>query len=68
MTSEQFKRARLKLGLTQAGLGKRMSIRQPHISRIESGERQPTKGQAAHISNLQRWKDGEKFPVPVKYK
>jgi transcriptional regulator with XRE-family HTH domain len=49
MTSEEFRALRLQLGLTQVELGDKMGIRQEHISRIENGERQPTKIQAAFI-------------------
>jgi len=52
MTSEEFKELRLQLGLTQAELGELMSIAQPHIARIESGARQPTKIQAAFLKHL----------------
>ena len=49
MTSEEFRSLRLQLGLTQSELGKIMAIAQKHISRIETGERQPTCQQAAFI-------------------
>lgn len=61
MTSDQFREARQKLGLTQKQLGELMAIKQPHISIIEGGERQPTKAMAAHIRNLRKWKDREEF-------
>lgn len=49
MTSEEFCAARLRLGLTQAELGKIMGMDQPHVARLESGKRQPTRQQAAFM-------------------
>ena len=52
MTSAEFYAARLRLGLTQAELGKIMGMSQPGIARLESGERQPTKIQSAFSTVL----------------
>ena len=53
MTSAEFYTARLRLGLTQAELGKIMAMDQRNISRIEAGKRQPTLQQAAFMSLLE---------------
>lgn len=52
MTSEEFREARLRLGLTQKQLGKAMGMQQNAVSRIETGGAAPTKQQAAFIANL----------------
>ena len=52
MTSTEFRAIREALGLTQVELAEWLGMEQPHISRIESGERQPTKQQAAAITML----------------
>ena len=52
MTSDEFRTIRLQLGLTQAELGAIMGIAQKNISRLETGDREPTKIQAAFISHL----------------
>lgn len=49
MTSEEFRAIRRRLGLTQAELADLMGTRAQHISRIECGDRQPTRLQAAFI-------------------
>ena len=49
MTSEDFRALRLQLGLTQAELADLMGTRPQHISRIECGDRQPTRLHAAFI-------------------
>ncbi len=53
MTSEEFRQARLDMGLTQARLARIMGMPQPAIARIEAGKRQPTKQHAATICLLQ---------------
>lgn len=52
MTSAEFKTIRHQLGITQSKLGEMMGMPQQAIARIESGERQPTKIQAAFIKHL----------------
>lgn len=52
MTSTEFRAIREDLGLTQTELADWLGMNQPHISRIERGERQPTKQQAAAIRLL----------------
>ena len=52
MTSEEFRQIRRRLGLTQAELADWLGMAQPHVSRIERGERQPTKQQVAAIRLL----------------
>ena len=52
MTSQEFRAIREDLGLTQAELAEWLGMEQPHISRIERGERQPTRQQAAAIRLL----------------
>lgn len=49
MTSIEFKAIREDLGLTQTELADWLGMAQPHISRIERGERQPTRQQGAAI-------------------
>ena len=49
MTSEEFRQIRLRLGLTQAELADLMGTHAQHISRIECGDRQPTRLLAAFI-------------------
>ena len=49
MTSEEFRATRLLLGLTQAELAALMGTYAQHISRIESGDRAPTRQQAAFL-------------------
>ena len=49
MTSTEFRQIRLRLGLTQAELAALMGTYAQHISRIESGDRQPTRQQAAFV-------------------
>ena len=57
MTSEEFRQIRLRLGLTQAELADLMGTRAQHISRIESGDRQPTRQQAAALRLVERLAD-----------
>ena len=52
MTSQEFKTIRQQLGLTQAELAETMGMTQQAVSRIERGERQPTKQQWAFIAHL----------------
>ena len=52
MTSSEFRRIREEMELTQAELAKKMGLVQPAVSRIECGERNPTKQQAMHIKAL----------------
>ena len=52
MTSAEFKQIRQQLGLTQAELAETMGMTQQAVSRIERGERQPTKQQWAFIAHL----------------
>lgn len=49
MISEQFRTIRRQLGLTQAQLAAIMGMTKQSISRIECGERPPTKMMAAFI-------------------
>ena len=49
MTSTDFRATRLRLGLTQAELAALMGTYAQHISRIESGDRAPTRQQAAFL-------------------
>lgn len=49
MTSEEFRQIRLRLGLTQAELADLMGTHAQHISRIECGDRQPTRQQSAFV-------------------
>lgn len=52
MTSEEFRQVRLRLGLTQAELADLMGTYAQHISRIERGDRAPTRQQAAFITYI----------------
>ena len=54
MTSFEFKKIRIDLGFLQDQLAERMGMRQPHISRIESGSRKPTLQQGKHLLEIQR--------------
>lgn len=49
MTSEEFRQVRLQLGLTQSELANLMGTYAQHISRIECGDRAPTRLHAAFI-------------------
>lgn len=49
MTSEEFKEARLRLGLTQRVLARLMGLSFQAFSRIERGDRAPTLQQAAFM-------------------
>ena len=49
MTSEEFRQIRVRLGLTQAELADLMGTYAQHISRIERGDRAPTRLQAAFV-------------------
>lgn len=49
MTSEEFRQVRLRLGLTQAELANIMGTYAQHISRIERGDRAPTRQQEAFV-------------------
>ncbi|MCL2458283.1 MAG: helix-turn-helix transcriptional regulator [Desulfobulbus sp.] len=53
MTSEEFRAIRKQLDLTQAELGKIMSISQHGLSIIENGKRKPTKIMAAFLRYIQ---------------
>jgi predicted transcriptional regulator len=55
MTSEEFKKVRISIGITQDELARIMDMKQPHIARIESGTRQPTKTQAAFIKFIKKY-------------
>lgn len=64
MTSAEFRALRLALGLTQAELGEIMGMLPTNIARIESGDRQPTKIQAAFIRFIAAWyKNQPSLPV-----
>ena len=52
MTSEEFRQVRLRLGLTQAELADLMGTYAQHISRIERGDRAPTRLQASFIRHI----------------
>lgn len=52
MNSEEFKKTRLELGLSQGELGLIMGMVQQAVGRIETGERQPTKIQASFLRFL----------------
>ena len=52
MTSEEFREARLRLGLKQKELAEIMGTGKNSISRIETGERAPTKMHAAFIKYI----------------
>ena len=49
MTSEEFRHIRLRLGLTQTELADLLGTYAQHISRIECGDRAPTRQQAAFV-------------------
>ena len=49
MTSEEFRAIRVQLGLTQSELAVLMGTYAQHISRIERGDRAPTRQQAAFV-------------------
>ena len=49
MTSEEFRAIRVQLGLTQSELAVLMGTYAKHISRIESGDRAPTRQQATFV-------------------
>ena len=49
MTSEEFRAIRVQLGLTQSELAVLMGTYAQHISRIERGDRAPTRQQAAAL-------------------
>ena len=54
MTSQEFKEARLRLGLRQRVLGRLMGLETIQaVSRIERGERRPTKIQAAFLRYIE---------------
>ena len=57
MTSEEFRATRIQLGLTQAELASLMGTYAQHISRIESGDRQPTRQQAAALRLVEQLAD-----------
>ena len=59
MTSEEFRQIRRQLGLTQAELADLMGTYAQHISRIESGDRQPTRQQAAALRLVELLADCE---------
>ena len=59
MTSQEFRTIRLRLGLTQAELADLMGTYAQHISRIESGDRQPTRMQATFIRYIADTQDKE---------
>lgn len=63
MTSNEFRKLRLELGLTQAQLAGKMGVDQPNISDIERGEQSPTRFQAQFIKTLRKWQAGEPFAV-----
>ena len=52
MTSAEFRQARQSMGLTQQQAGRLLGMPQNAISRIESGDRQPTRQQAAAMRLL----------------
>ena len=52
MTSTEFRALRLRLGLNQTELADRLGMTQPMVSRIERGDREPTKQQGAAIMLL----------------
>lgn len=56
MTSAEFRALRISLGLTQAELGEIMDMLPTNIARIESGDRQPTKIQAAFLRYISQQK------------
>lgn len=64
MTSKQFYRARIYLGLTQVEFAEKLGMMQPSVSRIETGARLPTRQLAAHVKMLLEFKDvTERRPI-----
>lgn len=59
MTSAEFRALRISLGLTQAELGEIMGMLPTNIARIESGDRQPTKIQAAFLRHIDQQKKSQ---------
>lgn len=57
MTSQQFRTIRQHLGLTQAELAETMGMTPQAVSRIERGERQPTKSMAAFLRYIEKTGD-----------
>ena len=67
MTSEEFRQIRIRLGLTQAELAALLGTYAQHISRIESGSRQPTRLQAAFLRYIAATRGkGERRSTSVK--
>lgn len=64
MTSDQFSSLRKLLDLTQADLAEYLGTVQPVISRIERGDRQPTRQQAAAILLLAQLIDCREHLLP----
>lgn len=52
MTHTELQEARRQLNLTQAELAPLLGLRQTHLSRLESGHRQPTHIHAAAVRAL----------------
>ena len=52
MTPQEFKEARLRLGLPQAELGRLMGMGQPAIARLEAGGQGITKIHEAFVRHL----------------
>lgn len=59
MTSEQFRNIRSQLGLTQSQLAGLMGMTKQSVSRIECGERPPTKMMAAFINYIKESTNGK---------
>ena len=57
MNGQQFRSLRKALGLTQAELADRMGMTQPMVSRIEAGDREPTRQQTAALILVLRLSD-----------
>ena len=53
MDSQEFKRIRERLQLSQSQLADMMGMHPQNVSRIETGEREPTKQQAAALRNIE---------------